>query len=459
MLILGVDICANRAVVWPLSEVPKDPKAHWRRESEGRSKDPKGDPLTFYFTKAGIAGLLALEPDAIAMEPTGVHYSRLLWHICEAKGIPIYWVGHQQASNQRKSYGLPDKNDIADAFAIACYAHLYKDHPSYFLEFPHEIRRIRELYLQLKTIARLQSPALSRLKQQLAFEWPEKVGADLSPYNGRRSLILWLCGRKRSGRKSMYWDNEHSKSIAGEYSIEISHFTRKLAEMIDDYDLWAMEIEKELSNLVNHPIFDKYNRVFDEFNFGLRLRAILLSLVYPFDRFESIGAFKRRIGATRDEVSSGKSIAWKTGTGSKLCRTELYLWVYTSICGKANRPRSEVGKLVSAKYDGWIERASDPEQVEAFIRAKMQQDALEQVKAAFFRAVKPLIPVSEKERFDSVMNLMEISLKASISENTDKDKIKLNRKEAKRRMQNLVMSKTANFAARWLYRRLKATIA
>lgn len=455
MMILGVDICANRAVCWPLTEVPKDPKAHWQKESRNRSKKPDEDPLTFFYTKAGIRALLDLKPDAIAMEPTGVHYSRLLWHVCEREGIPIYWVGHQQASNQRKSYGLPDKNDIADAFAIACYAYLYKDHPSYFIEFPHEIRRIKELYLQLKTIARFQSPVISRLKQQLAFEWPEKVETDLSAYKGRRSLILWLCGRKRSDRKSNYWDNEHAKSIAGEYSIEISHFTRKLAEIIDDYDLWANDIEIELYSLVNAPIFEKYNRVFDEFNFGLRVRAILLSLIYPFDRFESIGAFKRRIGATRDEVSSGKSIAWKTGTGSKLCRTELYLWVYTSICGKANRPDSAIGKVIAEKYDDWIKQAEDPEAVEAFIRAKMQSEALNKVKEAFYKAVKPLIPVSEKSKFDSVMNLMEISLKASISENTAESKIKLNRAEAKRRLQNLVMSKTANFAARWLYRRLR----
>jgi hypothetical protein len=107
--------------------------------------------------------------------------------------------------------------------------------------------------------------------------------------------------------------------------------------MIEDYDLWIQEIEKELYSLVNAPIFKAYNETFDQFGFGLRVRAILLSLVYPFERFSSIGAFKRRIGGTKDEISSGKSIAWKTGVGSKLCRTELYLWVYTVICKRTNR--------------------------------------------------------------------------------------------------------------------------
>jgi hypothetical protein len=337
MLILGVDICADRAVCWPLSEVPKDPKSYWKREVQNRSKDPQEDPMTFYNTKAGIAALLDLKPDAVAMEPTGVHYAKLLWHVCETKGIPIYWVGHQQSSNLRKSYGLPDKNDLADAFAIACYGLLYSDHPSYFVDFPPEVRRIKELYLQLKTLARFQSPMISRLKQQLVYEFPEAAAVDIKTYKGRRALPLWLCGRQRGKRRTSYWDKRYRDSIAHEYNIEISHFTRQLGEMIDDYDLWILGIEEELYRLVNAPLFEKYNQVFDEFNFGLRARAILLSLIYPFERFESIGAFKRRIGATKDEVSSGKSIAWKTGVGSKLCRTELYLWVYTSICGKTNR--------------------------------------------------------------------------------------------------------------------------
>jgi hypothetical protein len=458
MMILGVDICADRAVCFPLSEVPKDPKAYWKREILNRSKDPKEDFLTFYNTKAGIAALVELKPDGVAMEPTGVHYAKLLWHVCEKKGIPIYWVGHQQSSNLRKSYGLPDKNDIADAFAIACYALLYGDHPSYFVDFPPEVRRIKELYLQLKTLSRFQSPMISRLKQQLVFEFPEAAAIKMMLYKGRRALPVWLCGRETGKRKSSYWDNRYRDSVALLYGIEITHFTRKLAESIDDHDLWIVEIERELYELVNAPLFEKYNRVFDDFNFGLRARAILLSLIYPFERFESIGAFKRRIGATKDEVSSGKSVAWKTGVGSKLCRTELYLWVYTTICGKTNRPQSKTGKIIADKYDEWIEMCNDPEAIERIMRARMQSEALGKVKEAFFKAVKPLIPDSERAKFDSVMSLVEMSLKSTIEGNTGEDKLKLNRKEAKKRLQNLTMSKTANYAARWLYRLLKRSV-
>ena len=75
MKIIGIDICKDRAVCWLLEELPTDVKAYWKRESKQRSKNPIEDEFTFYFTQAGIAGLLALEPNVIALEPTGMHYS------------------------------------------------------------------------------------------------------------------------------------------------------------------------------------------------------------------------------------------------------------------------------------------------------------------------------------------------------------------------------------------------
>ena len=123
--IIGIDICKDRAVCWCLEFLPNDVKAYWKRESKHRSKDPMKDEFTFYFTDGGIRGLLALEPDAVALEPTGMHYSWLVAHICQLEKVAVLWVGHQQAVSYRRQNNLPDKNDLADAMAIACYAHIY----------------------------------------------------------------------------------------------------------------------------------------------------------------------------------------------------------------------------------------------------------------------------------------------------------------------------------------------
>ena len=174
MKILGADVCKDRVVCWLLDEWPRHLKDYWRIESKKRSKNPLEDELTFYMNSGGIHNLLALQPDAIALEPTGVHYSRLVADICQKKGIPILWIGHCEAVHYRKQNKLPDKNDLADALALAAYAHMYWDKPEFFLWFdPGSCTRIRELYLQGKSLTRIQSPIINRIRQQLAYEFPE----------------------------------------------------------------------------------------------------------------------------------------------------------------------------------------------------------------------------------------------------------------------------------------------
>ena len=48
------------------------------------------------------------------------------------------------------------------------------------------------------------------------------------------------------------------------------------------------------------------------------MRALLLSQVYPIEKFESMAAFKKRIGAAKDDNSSGDLNMHIKG-GSKLC--------------------------------------------------------------------------------------------------------------------------------------------
>lgn len=210
MNILGIDICKNRAVCWMVSSLPRNPKQFWKQaiKDDERSKDPDIDPLTFYFNRGGIERLFSLNPDAIALEPTGMHYSTLVAEVAANLGIKVLWVGHVQAANYRKQQKLPDKNDLADAFALGCYGLLYHEQPNYFIEFqPYPVTRIRELYLQLKSLNRFQGPLINRIKQQLSHEFPEAMDAQMTPRgDGRRALICWLAHRERETRKHAYWD-------------------------------------------------------------------------------------------------------------------------------------------------------------------------------------------------------------------------------------------------------------
>lgn len=263
------------------------------------------------------------------------------------------WVGHLQAVSYRRQNNLPDKNDLADAMAIACYAHIYYGKESYFINFnPQPLARMRELFLQLKSLARFQNPFISRGKQQLAREFPEAVNVKSERQNdGRRPLWCFLAGRERQLKiRSNYWSKRYAQSVAVKYGIDLSQFTKWISQTIDDIDIQHLEIEKELFSLVYLPQFERYNLVFNQFNFNLSLRALLLSQIYPIEKFESMAAFKKRIGAAKDEYSSGDYNSLKKG-GSKLCRIEFYLWVTSTISLKKKRPQSNVGQAISNYYD------------------------------------------------------------------------------------------------------------
>ncbi|MBD1939108.1 transposase [Microcoleus sp. FACHB-68] len=350
MLILGLDVCKDSVVAWPLVEVPRNLKTHFKE-----NKRPiKDDPLKFYANSRGIAGLLALEPDAVIMEPTGVHYSWIFAHICGKHDIPVLWVGHSEVRHYRKQNKLPDKSDQADALALAAYALSHWGEDEFFISFsPGAAVKLRECYLQLKSLARIQSPIINRLRQQLAREFPEAALKESKPAaDGLSPLWAWVAGRERkTTKRSFTYSRLHEKSIAPIYGVQISGFSRRLAGWLCDIHQWERELEFEIRELLNLPEFTPYTQVFRGFGFGLRTQALILSQIYPISRFDSLGGFKRRLGMAKVEESSGDREAFITGAGSKMCRSALYLWVITGIAPARNRLKSSAVEKLGSFYD------------------------------------------------------------------------------------------------------------
>ncbi|MEG3841518.1 transposase [Microcoleus sp. herbarium14] len=106
------------------------------------------EPREFYYhynfykfdaTVAGISGLLNLIgidlTNRIAvMEPTGINY-QILWGTQLARaGVEIRLVGHKELRSFREHHlGLPDKDDDADALALAIYGWDYLESPRRFV--------------------------------------------------------------------------------------------------------------------------------------------------------------------------------------------------------------------------------------------------------------------------------------------------------------------------------------
>lgn len=164
MRIVGINVCKSSVFACLLTEFPTNSKQYFRN-------------VEFHTFKAGYVGiqaLLELKPDIAVMEPSGVHYSKLWAKVLELEGIEVRWLGHLQLRSYRQSLRLPSKNDKADALALACYCWQYLEQSEYFLQFSSEsVAKLREIYLQLHHLNRVQNPIINRLRQSLAYEFPE----------------------------------------------------------------------------------------------------------------------------------------------------------------------------------------------------------------------------------------------------------------------------------------------
>lgn len=362
MRIVGLDVCKSSVVACLLTEFPTNPKQYFRTAEF---------PI-FKASHVGIQALLELKPDVAVMEPSGVHYSKLWAKVLELEGIEVRWLGHLQLRSYRQSLRLPSKNDKADAIALACYCWQHLEQSEYFLQFsPEPVAKLREIYLQLHHLNRVQNPIINRLRQSLAYEFPET--AQIRSLRRTHVDIPPLWGWLAQIRLSSYYERMYAKSVARSYGIEISEFTRMHAQRLCNLQIQESQLEVELELLLQAPKYQPYLKVFASFGFGLRTKALLLSQIYPIEnylgpgnkpivefeqgnngkrqkRHRSLRSFKLRLGLGLVEDSSGDYHQWVAG-GSSLCRQALWLWELTRIEPIKIRPKNEIGEQLGAYRD------------------------------------------------------------------------------------------------------------
>ncbi|MEB3192564.1 MAG: transposase [Snowella sp.] len=362
MRVCGLDICKGWAVAWLLDDIPDNIKDDYQRDKVKRSRDPEQDDFTFYFChdqyekvlkpgtktvkiasdkkiKRGIETFLSWKPELVVLEPTGLHYSLFISKVCEYHGIQVRWISHDVCKSVRTTHKLHDKTDLADAYILAIQGVIYGHKPSYWIRFEDMVLRLRELYHFKKFLTRLSVRSNNRSQQHLALEFPESVALfkDVFSLNDGCSALLAAVAGRQLGIKKSDWVKRLDNSIARQYGIHLSHSTQYLATLADDLHIKLIEVNSKLESTIYSSPFVRYNEVFDRFQFGLNLRAIILILIYPFsERFNQqglsvstrIAKFNRRLGMAKIEYQSGISVKGeKTGSSSGLCRSEFYMHV------------------------------------------------------------------------------------------------------------------------------------
>jgi transposase len=359
--VVGLDISKASVAACLLLEKPSEPRQFYF-DCQFRH---------FHADVAGINALLALNADIAVMEPTGINYQKL-WgtHLARA-GISVYLVGHSELKAYRKYLGfLDNKDDDADALALACYWWDYHSNPRRFIQLrDFLITRIRELVLRLAHLNRVQSPIINRLRQDLAWQFPEVAltKSKRESLSGNLPLLwAWLAGEKRS----LKYDRLLAKSVG----LGVCDTVRLHAQRICHLQREEVAIERELIQLLNALEFIPYRKVFSIFGFGLGLQAILISQIYPLSnyldkdgkpeiivrrgrksgkptkRYLSERRFMRSLGVAPGKDASGDKELDRVG-GSDLCRISLWQWVFTRIEPKRSRPKTDIGKQLGETID------------------------------------------------------------------------------------------------------------
>lgn len=265
---------------------------------------------------------------------------------------------------------MPDKDDDADALALACYCFDYFDQPRRFVQIrDYTITRIRELILRLAHLNRVQSPIINRIRQDLAWQFPEVAGVrSRRGASGKMPLLwAWLGGERKSKR----YDNLYQTTIGLGLTSTVVHHAQRLCNLQGE----EQTIESELQILLADPKFQLYREVFVRFGFGDRLTAILLSQIYPLEnylgedgkpevrirkgrvsgkptkRHLSLRRFQKALGMAPSLVSSGDVHKSKVVGGSDLCRKALWQWVFTRIEPARSRLKNEIGVALGQQLD------------------------------------------------------------------------------------------------------------
>ena len=316
-----------------------------------------------YSNPEGIKRLLELKPDIAVLEPTGGNYSKLwVTKLIEA-GITVILVGHKQLRAHRTDMGLPDKDDQADALALANYYWTHQDNPSRFVRMRDPVvAKMRDMSLRIHHSNRVQSPLINRIRQDLAWQFPEGAKKDLS------SALFW--GWLAEERKSVKYDS----LLNGTVGLGIVQETRRLAKLLHQVSQHELLLDKELRDCLYDVRFNEYRRVMSEFGFGDRIQALLISQIYPLQNYLIDGQpevvwtrsklhpekktkkrlserrFVKALGLAPTRENSGdRSQTQKAG--SQLCRIALWQWLFCRIEVARNRPKTEQGERISKYFD------------------------------------------------------------------------------------------------------------
>lgn len=334
MKVVGIEVAKASILCCVLDGIPDDP-AKAAKTYKAIAFRPLRDDLND----------LAKLGDLFILEPTGA-YSRVWFEYLTNAGKDVRKVSPKRVSHTRRHYGIESKTDRYDAFFIALYGQLNHDKPSEFLS--EHAETLRDLVLTHHSLSKAINQNANRVWRFLAYEWPEAcIGrTGKKPNQARKfledkpgSLFRYLAG------ESIRLKAKRDQQLAATVGSGVSDLTRLYARHLCELETVQYEIEQQMTAMLQCSDFKAYSEIFDLYGFGPMTSAVILSRIYPIERFlddrkrpiveyvqtdrgrskrrVSLGGFKLSLGMGTVFRQSGDSSEEKPG-GASYARSALF---------------------------------------------------------------------------------------------------------------------------------------
>jgi hypothetical protein len=191
------------------------------------------------------------------------------------------------------------------------------------------------------------SPNVSNYSNQLSLFFRQLIHPDLAPL-----LWGWLARKRKSAK--------YDRILATTIGSGIEPETRWAAKQYCEIEDQIFKLRKQLTQLIDNPQFEEYQRIFTKLGFGDQLQGYLLGAIYPIEDFLKDGLpevkirknrqtgkesklklserrFMRAVGMGVVREDSGQKKKGKQ-SGSALCTKALWQWCFCRLEVSRNNP-------------------------------------------------------------------------------------------------------------------------
>jgi hypothetical protein len=247
---------------------------------------------------------------------------------------------------------------------LAHYGLVNLSNPRKFLTIRDEkTALLRRDILRLQHLNRVQSPIICRLRQDLAWQFPEISRRKIARQGNVPPLILrWLAGESVSKRL----DKEYRNSMGLGLTEEVRNHAARLCEIHRE----EIVIEGRMIEAIARPEYAELRTVLTAFGIGNRTAAAIISQVHPFDGYLDVNGapivqitkgkkskkptkkhlsrrrFEKSLGCAPTREASGKKDRKQVIGGSDLCRKLLWLWIFSGCSVAKIRSNNPVMELI-----------------------------------------------------------------------------------------------------------------